>query len=133
MRLVGPSGGRPGPPSGRGVGQVGGPEPAADRRRAGPGELGLGVGEDRADQFGPPGRMVASQVEDGLSDRLGMSVGRTLGRGIAGDQARLTLVTATFQEMTDGSWREGECVGQRDHAFALGGPLPEFLPHGDGN
>jgi hypothetical protein len=133
MGLLGSSGTRPGPSPGRGVCQPGGPQPAADRLGSGPDDLRLSLGEHHTDQLRPPGRMLAARGEDGLADRLGMGMGRELGRTIAGNQARLTLITAAFQEMTDRPWRQGKCVGQRDHAFALGSTLPELLPHRDGN
>jgi hypothetical protein len=133
MRLVGPRGGRSGPSPGWGVGQLGGPEPAADRLGAGPVELRLSLGEHHADQLRPPGRMLAAQGEDILANRLGMGMRRKLGRAIAGDQARMTLIAATLQQVANRSWRQSECIGQQGYAFAVGGPLPELLPHRDGN
>jgi hypothetical protein len=118
MGRLGPRGGRPGPPPGRGVCQPGGPEPAADGLLTGPGELGLGLGEHHPDQLSPPGRMLAARGEDGLADRLGMGMGRGRGRAVVGPQPRLALVAATLQEVTDRAWRQVECVGQRSDALA---------------
>lgn len=133
MGQLGPRGGRPGPPPGWGVCQPGGPEPAADRLLRGPGELGLSLGEHDPDQLGFPGRVVTPQVEDSPAGRLGMGMGRELGRAIAGDQPRPALVTAAFQEVTDRAWRQAEGVGQRSDALTPGGSLPEILTHRDGD
>ena len=133
MGRLGPRGGRPGPPPGRGVCQPGGPEPAADCLLTGPGELGLSLGENHPDQLGSPGRMATPQVEDSPASRLGMGMGREFGRAIAGDQPRLALVTAAFQEVTDRAWRQAEGVGQRSDVLTPGSSLPELLTHRDGD
>jgi hypothetical protein len=60
MGLVGPSGGGPGTSPGRGGCQPSGPEPAAEGLGTGPDDMGLGLCEHHADQFGPPGGMLAA-------------------------------------------------------------------------
>jgi hypothetical protein len=133
MGRLGPRGGRPDPPPGRGAFQPGGSDPAADRLLTGPGELGLSLGEHHPDQFSTPGRMLATRGEDRLSNRLGMGMGRWRWRAVAGPQPRLAQVAATLQEVTDRAWRKVECVRQRGDALTLGGSLPELLTHRDGD
>jgi hypothetical protein len=132
MRLSGPRGCGPGPPTGRGLSQVGGTNPSSDRLGAGADHLRLILGEHHADQLGAPGRVVASQGEDGLTNRLRVGMIRGLGDAISRDQAGFALVAATFQEMTDRAWREPERLGQGSHGFALRRSLLEYLPHRDG-
>ena len=133
MRLSGPGGCRPGPPAGRGLGQLGGPDPSSDRLGAGADRLRLGLGEHHADQLGAPTRVVGSQGEGGLTDRLRVGMVRGLGGVICRDQAGLALLAAPLQEMTDRPWREAVLIGQGGHGFAPRGSLVEFLPHRDGD
>jgi hypothetical protein len=95
--------------------------------------LGLVGGEHHPNQFGPPGRVVASHGEDSLTDRLGMGMIGRPGRAISRDQAGFALIADPLQEMTDRARREPERLGQGSHGFALGGSLLVFLPHRDGD
>jgi hypothetical protein len=133
MRLPGPGGSGTGPATGRGLRQLGGTNPASDRLGAGADHLRLSLGEHHADQLGPPGRVVASQGEDGLTNRLGVGMIRGRGDAISGDQAGFALVAATLQEMTDRAWREPKRLRQGSHGFAPRRSLVELLPHWDGN
>jgi hypothetical protein len=132
MRLSGPRGSGPGPPTGRGPRQLGGTNPSSDRLGAGADHPRLGLGEHHADQLGPPGGVVASQGEDGLTNRLRVGMIRGLGGAISRDQARFALLAATLQEMTDGARREPKGLRQGGHGFAPRRSLVEHLPHRDG-
>lgn len=128
--MRGSSGGggrRPGPTAGRGRGQVGGSEPSADRLGTGPGDLWPLIGEHHADQLRPPSRVIATQGEDRLADLFGMSMIESRGGSIAGQEAGISLLACSLQEMTNGAWREIEEPGQRGHGFALARSLPDFL------
>jgi len=104
MRGSSVGGRRPGPTAGRCRGEVGGPEPSADRLGAGPDDLGLSVGEHHADQFRPPSRVLATQGENRLTDSVGMGVIECQGGAIAGKKTRVALLAIPLQEMTDGAW-----------------------------
>jgi hypothetical protein len=133
MRLPGPRGTGPGPPTGRGPHQLCGADPSADRLGAGTDHLRLGLGEHHADQLGAPARVVASQGEGGLTDRLRVGMARGPGGVIARDQAGLASLAAALQEMTDRPRREPVLIGQGSHGFAPRCSLVELLPHRDGN
>jgi hypothetical protein len=129
----GGAGRRPGPTAGRGRGEVGGPEPSANRLGAGPGDLRPIGGEHHADQFRPPGRVIATQGEDRLSDLIGIGMIERRGGAIAGEKAGNPPLAGPLQEMSHGAWREIEGFRQRGRGFALTGSFPDFLTHGDGD
>ena len=132
--MGGPRGGRTGLTAGRSRSEAGGPEPSSDRLLAGPGELGLGVGEHHADQLRPPGRMVATRGEDRLADRVGMGMIEWRGGVITGKEAGGAPLAIPLQEMTDGARREVVGLGQGGRGFPPSRSLPEFLTdrNGDG-
>jgi hypothetical protein len=126
-------GGRPGPTTRRCRGEVGGPEPLADRLGAGPSDLRPILGEHHADQFRPPGRVVVPRGEDRLTDLIGISMVKCRRGVIAGEEAGIPVFASPFQEMTHGARREIEELGQRGCGFAPLGPLPDFLTDRNGD
>jgi hypothetical protein len=94
---------RSGPTAGRGRSEIGGLEPSADGLGGGPGDLRSGLGEHHADQYRPPGRVIATQGEDRLPDLIGIGMVECRGGVVAGKKAGIPELASSFQEMTDGA------------------------------
>jgi hypothetical protein len=105
MRVRGPNigAGRSGPTAGWGRSEIGGLDPSADGRGGGPGDLRLSLGEHHADQQRPPGRVIATQGEDRLSDLIGIGMVECQGGMIAGKEAGIAAFASPFQKMADGA------------------------------
>jgi hypothetical protein len=134
MGSLGPwrRGGRP-PPRRRG-GEPGPHEPALQGAFGGGGVRGESAAEHHADQARSPTRVLATQGQGRLHDRLRVGRCRGPAAAITGAHGRLALLSEAVDQPPDGAWGEPESRGDGGAILAIqvAPPQRQAQRYGDG-
>jgi hypothetical protein len=118
------------PASGRGI-QFGLGESSLDRPLTGENSVGMVLGEDHADDPGPPGRVFAFPRDHG-SDQSGVGPAWLIlaTPGVIGGDRDEAGLGETGDQVSDGPGMEPQVVGDVVRLMAKASPLEDHLPLG---